>query len=100
MTRQVDPSGTAAPPSVESAAISPSGGGITGAERRHLVAQLRRNWREEVRSSRLYRRLAATQPDNEQRRLLLEMSGHELRHAQHWQRRLEQLGGRTPRISP
>jgi vacuolar iron transporter family protein len=34
------------------------------------------------------------------RRLLLEMSGHELRHAQHWRGRLEELGGDAPRILP
>ena len=78
----------------------PDGDGMAPAERRRLMAQLRRNWREEMRSSRLYRRLAATQPDNEQRRLLLEMAGHELRHASHWRRRLEQLGGRAPRLTP
>jgi VIT1/CCC1 family predicted Fe2+/Mn2+ transporter len=65
-----------------------------------VVAQLRRNWQEEMRSSRLYRRLAATQPENDARRLLLEMAGHELRHAEHWRRRLEELGGKAPRIRP
>ena len=100
MARDVDPTGTAAPPSVERPPDSPSGDAISGAERRHLVAQLRRNWREEMRSSRLYRRLAATQPDNDQRHLLLEMAGHELRHAHHWRRRLEELGGRASRITP
>lgn len=73
---------------------------MTPGERRRLVAQLRRNWREEMRSARLYRRLAATQPDNEHRRLLLEMAGYEVRHAHHWRRRLEELGERVPRDTP
>jgi VIT1/CCC1 family predicted Fe2+/Mn2+ transporter len=73
---------------------------ITPAERRRLVAQLRRNWREEMRSARLYQRLAATQTDERHRSLLLEMAGYELRHAHHWRRRLEELGERTPRDFP
>jgi len=69
-------------------------------QRRRLIKQIRRNWREEMQSARLYRRLAEGQPDGPHRRLLLEMSGHELRHAQHWRQRLEELGGRAPRILP
>jgi VIT1/CCC1 family predicted Fe2+/Mn2+ transporter/rubrerythrin len=67
-------------------------------QRRRLISQLRRNWREEMQSARLYRRLAASQPEGAHRELLLEMSGHELRHAYHWRRRLEELGGQAPRI--
>jgi vacuolar iron transporter family protein len=67
-------------------------------QRRRLIKQIRRNWREEMQSARLYRRLAHSQPDGPQKRLLLEMSGHELRHAMHWRRRLEELGGKAPRI--
>jgi VIT1/CCC1 family predicted Fe2+/Mn2+ transporter len=65
---------------------------------RRLIKQLRRNWREEMQSARLYRRLAQTQPEGTHRALLLEMSGHELRHAYHWRRRLEELGGQAPAI--
>ena len=68
-------------------------------QRRRLIAALRRNWREEMQSARLYRRLALAQPDGADRQLLLEMSGHELRHAYHWRRRLEELGGQAPRVS-
>jgi VIT1/CCC1 family predicted Fe2+/Mn2+ transporter/rubrerythrin len=63
-----------------------------------VVNQLRRNWQEEMRSARLYRRLADTQPEGETKQLLLEMAGHELRHAHHWRRRLEELGGRAPGV--
>jgi VIT1/CCC1 family predicted Fe2+/Mn2+ transporter/rubrerythrin len=70
----------------------------TREQRRRLLAQLRRNWREEMQSARLYRRLASTQPEGQHRRVLLEMSGHELRHASHWRRRLEELGGEAPHI--
>lgn len=69
-------------------------------QRRRLIKQIRRNWREEMQSARLYRRLAHSQPDGPHKRLLLEMSGHELRHAMHWRRRLEELGGKAPRILP
>lgn len=65
-------------------------------ERRLLLDQLRRNWRDEMRSAHLYERLAMTQPEGEERRLLLEMSGHELRHALRWRTRLLALGGRAP----
>jgi VIT1/CCC1 family predicted Fe2+/Mn2+ transporter/rubrerythrin len=70
----------------------------TGEQRRRLLSQLRRNWREEMQSAHLYRRLAMSQPDGPERRLLLEMSGHELRHASHWRRRLEELGGHVPAL--
>jgi VIT1/CCC1 family predicted Fe2+/Mn2+ transporter/rubrerythrin len=62
------------------------------------MAQLGRNWREEMQSARLYRRLALAQPEGPERALLLEMSGHELRHAYHWRRRLEELGGTAPHV--
>jgi VIT1/CCC1 family predicted Fe2+/Mn2+ transporter len=67
-------------------------------QRRRLISQLRRNWREEMQSARLYRRLALGQPEGPDRALLLEMSGHELRHAYHWRRRLEELGGQAPTV--
>ncbi|HZS14191.1 MAG TPA: VIT1/CCC1 transporter family protein [Candidatus Dormibacteraeota bacterium] len=67
-------------------------------QRRRLISQLRRNWQEEMQSASLYRRLALTQPEGPDRALLIEMSGHELRHAYHWRRRLEQLGGKAPTI--
>jgi VIT1/CCC1 family predicted Fe2+/Mn2+ transporter/demethoxyubiquinone hydroxylase (CLK1/Coq7/Cat5 family) len=74
---------------------------MTDAERRLLIAQLRRNWREEMSSARLYRRLAATTAeDGEPQATLLEMAGHELRHADHWGERLEELGERIPRLRP
>jgi vacuolar iron transporter family protein len=74
---------------------------MTDAERRLLIAQLRRNWREEMSSARLYRRLAATSAeDGEPQATLLEMAGHELRHADHWGERLEELGERIPRLRP
>ena len=72
----------------------------TAEQRRRLMRQISRNWREEMQSARLYRRLAHSQPEGANRSLLLEMSGHELRHAEHWRRRLEELGGRTHRILP
>jgi len=69
-------------------------------QRRRLLAQLRRNWHDEMRSAGLYRRLAMTQPEGADRDLLVEMSGHELRHAYHWRRRLEELGGKAPHVRP
>jgi VIT1/CCC1 family predicted Fe2+/Mn2+ transporter/rubrerythrin len=72
----------------------------TGEQRRRLLQQIRRNWREEMQSARLYRRLALTQPDGAHRELLLEMAGHEVRHAEHWRRRLEELGSHIPRLTP
>ncbi|MFN2568582.1 MAG: VIT1/CCC1 transporter family protein [Candidatus Dormibacteria bacterium] len=66
-------------------------------ERRKLLSQLGRNWSDEVSSARLYRRLAALQPEGEARQLLEEMSEQELRHAAHWRTRLEELGGSAPR---
>jgi VIT1/CCC1 family predicted Fe2+/Mn2+ transporter/rubrerythrin len=73
---------------------------MTSAERRQLVAQLRRNWREEMSSARLYRRLAATTDEHEPQRTLLEMAGHEVRHADHWGERLEELGEQIPKLRP
>lgn len=90
------------------APAAPPGGGNghapelppTPEQRRRLLAQLRRNWHDEMRSAALYRRLALTQPEGADRDLLVEMSGHELRHAYHWRRRLEELGGRAPNVRP
>lgn len=73
---------------------------MTAAERRQLIAQIRRNWREEMSSARLYRRLASTTVDGEPQATLMEMAGHELRHADHWGERLEELGERIPRLRP
>jgi vacuolar iron transporter family protein len=73
---------------------------MTAAERRRLVSQLRRNWREEMSSARLYRRLAGGTDDDEPQRTLLEMAGHEVRHADHWAERLQELGERVPRLRP
>src|SRR5258708_12702606 len=73
---------------------------MTSAERRQLVAQLRRTWREEMSSARLYRRLAATTEEHEPQRTLLEMAGHEVRHADHWGERLEELGEQIPKLRP
>ncbi len=73
---------------------------MTDAERRQLIAQIRRNWREEMSSARLYRRLASTTENGEPQATLLEMAGHELRHADHWGERLEELGERIPRLRP
>jgi VIT1/CCC1 family predicted Fe2+/Mn2+ transporter/rubrerythrin len=73
---------------------------MTSAERRQLVAQLRRNWREEMSSARLYRRLAATTSEDEPQATLLEMAGHEVRHAGHWGERLQELGEQVPRLRP
>jgi vacuolar iron transporter family protein len=73
---------------------------MTAPERRRLVSQLRRNWREEMSSARLYRRLAASTTEAEPQRTLLEMAGHEVRHADHWAERLQELGERVPRLRP
>jgi VIT1/CCC1 family predicted Fe2+/Mn2+ transporter/rubrerythrin len=67
-------------------------------QQRRLITELRRNWVEEMRSAELYRRLAAILPDDEPRRVLTEMSGHEVRHAEHWRHRIEALGGEVPAI--
>lgn len=88
-----EPTATPAPP-------APPSQPETAEQRRRLIRQIRRNWREEMQSARLYRRLAHSQPEGPHRRLLEEMSGHELRHAHHWRRRLEELGGHAPRILP
>jgi VIT1/CCC1 family predicted Fe2+/Mn2+ transporter/rubrerythrin len=71
------------------------------AERREVLATLRENWAEEMHSAGLYRRLAGTQPDGgDASVLLLEMAEQEVRHADHWRHRIEELGGRTPRLRP
>jgi VIT1/CCC1 family predicted Fe2+/Mn2+ transporter len=73
--------------------------GVLAPEQQHrLVTELRRNWLEEMRSAELYRRLAGILPEGEARAVLVEMSGHELRHAEHWRRRIEALGGDVPAV--
>ncbi len=66
--------------------------------RPRLIAQLRRNWTDEMRSAELYRRLARHLPEGTPRRALSEMSGQEMRHADRWRLRIEELGGTIPHL--
>lgn len=87
---------TEAPPTAPLETAPPEG----SAQRHAVLAALRENWTEEMHSAGLYRRLAATQPQGDARSLLLEMSEQEVRHAEHWRERIEELGGSTPRLRP
>jgi VIT1/CCC1 family predicted Fe2+/Mn2+ transporter len=98
MSNPVPPLAGAPPPAAGERQLDTEA--MTVAERRLLVTQLRRNWREEMSSARLYRRLAATTTESEAHATLLEMAGHEVRHASHWAERLGELGERVPRLRP
>ena len=51
-----------------------------------------------MRSAELYRRLAHHLPEGEPRHALSEMSRHEVRHADQWRLRIEELGGSAPHL--
>lgn len=86
------------PQPLESRPGTPSDGQPSGGT--DVIGVLRGNWSEEMHSASLYRRLAQTLPEGDARALLVEMADQEVRHAEHWRERIEELGGRVPRFRP
>ncbi len=54
------------------------------------------NWEEEIQASGIYSRLAEREPDPNRKRILMELSQTEDRHAEKWAERLAELGETVP----
>ena len=57
---------------------------------------VRRNWRAEVETAQTYRDLAAREPNEKRKAILLRMAEAEERHAQRWEQKLKDLGAAPP----
>ena len=68
------------------------------AGRHETVEVVQRNWRAEIESAQAYRDLAAREPDERRKAILLRMADAEERHAQRWAKKLVDLGAPAPRI--
>ncbi len=67
-------------------------------ETREAIDVLQRNWRAEVETARTYRDLAAREPDEKRKGILLRMAEAEERHAQRWEGKLAELGAAPPQL--
>jgi len=60
------------------------------------ISALQANWRAERETALVYRDLAANEPDEKRRAILLRMAEAEERHAVRWETRLRELGAEPP----
>jgi VIT1/CCC1 family predicted Fe2+/Mn2+ transporter/rubrerythrin len=67
-------------------------------DRRETIEVVRRNWRAEVETAQVYRELAAREPDEKRKGILVRMAEAEERHAQRWAKKLVDLGAPTPTL--
>ncbi len=65
-------------------------------ENAKAVAALQANWRAERETALVYRDLAANEPDEKRRGILLRMAEAEERHALRWEKKLHELGAEPP----
>ena len=63
----------------------PAGSAKAAAGREETVEVVRRNWQAEVETAQTYRDLAAREPDEKRRGILLRMAEAEERHAARWE---------------
>lgn len=63
-----------------------------------LIATLQANWRAERETALVYRDLAANEPDEKRRGVLLRMAEAEERHAVRWEGKLRELGAEPPEL--
>src|ERR1700757_2643878 len=63
------------------------------------VEVVRRNWRAEVETARVYRELAEREADEKRKGILLRMAEAEERHAQRWEEKLRDMGQPPPQLS-
>ena len=67
-------------------------------ENQIAVATLRANWRAERETALVYRDLAANEPDEKRRGILLRMAEAEERHAARWEQKLHDMGQPIPTL--
>src|SRR5881397_116776 len=62
------------------------------------ISALQANWRAERETALVYRDLAANEPDEKRRGILLRMAEAEERHALRWENKLHELGAEPPSL--
>ena len=67
-------------------------------EEARAVETLQANWRAERETALVYRDLAADEPDEKRRGILLRMAEAEERHAERWENKLRELGAKPPEL--
>src|SRR5689334_23067458 len=67
-------------------------------DRQKTVAALQANWLAERETALIYRDLAASEPDEKRRGILLRMAEAEERHAIRWENKLRELGAQPPAL--
>ncbi len=65
-------------------------------DRQETIEVVKRNWRAEVETAQTYRDLAEREPDEKRKGILLRMAEAEERHAQRWEKKLNDLGVAPP----
>src|ERR1700736_3051855 len=73
----------------------PADGSTDRAETAEVV---KRNWRAEVESARVYRDLAEREKDEKRKAILQRMAEAEERHAQRWEQKLHDMGEPMPQL--
>jgi VIT1/CCC1 family predicted Fe2+/Mn2+ transporter/rubrerythrin len=68
-------------------------------DRRETIEVVKRNWRAEVETAQIYRDLAAREPDEKRKGILLRMAEAEERHAQRWEEKLRDMGQPPPQLT-
>lgn len=67
-----------------------------GKDRQQTIEVVKRNWRAEVETAQVYRDLAERERDDKRKGVLLRMAEAEERHAQRWEKKLQNLGATPP----
>src|SRR5438105_15532828 len=63
------------------------------------VEVVKRNWRAEVETARVYRELAGREKDEKRKGILIRMAEAEERHAARWEQKLQEMGEPIPQLS-
>jgi vacuolar iron transporter family protein len=70
-----------------------------GADKAETLDVIRRNWRAEVETARVYRDLAARENDEKRKGILIRMAEAEERHAARWEQKLKDMGQPLPQLT-
>src|SRR3979490_3162693 len=67
-------------------------------DRQETIEVVKRNWRAEVETARVYRELAGREKDEKRKGILLRMAEAEERHAARWERKVQDMGQPKPQL--
>jgi VIT1/CCC1 family predicted Fe2+/Mn2+ transporter/rubrerythrin len=70
-----------------------------GGEKTETIEVVRRNWRAEVETARVYRELAGREKDEKRKAILIRMAEAEERHAARWEQKLQDMGQPKPQLT-